>query len=67
MFDFNAPEIDRTMKFGSRDVFDVVTCCAECGDEINTLYSSRYTDKYGNVFCNEECAMQHYGIRLVEV
>ena len=67
MFDIEDPVISRTEKFGSGEAFDCIAQCEECGEIKNKLYDSYYTDKNGNCFCCESCAMDHYGINLVEV
>lgn len=68
MLNIEDPVISRTEKFGSRDdLEDCIVYCEECGEVKNRLYDSYYTDKRGNIFCGEGCAMEYYGIKIVEV
>lgn len=68
MPNLTAPWIENAEKFGSRECFDnCIVYCEECGDIKNKLYDSYYTDKNGNCFCCKSCAMDYYGINLVEV
>lgn len=68
MFNLQHPEITRTERFGSRENFEnCIVYCEECGEIRNKLYDSYCTDRHGNNFCCESCAMDYYGIRLVEV
>ncbi len=67
MLNCTDPGITRTETFGSRESFDCITQCEECGEVKNKLYDSYYTDKNGNCFCCESCAMDYHGIKLVEV
>ena len=67
MLNLTDPGILQAEKFGSRDALDCITQCEECGGLINKLYDSYCTDKKGNCFCGESCAMEHYGINIVEV
>ncbi len=68
MFNVEDPVISRTEKFGSRaELENPVLYCKECGELKNSLYDDYYTDKRGNAFCCEACAIKYYGIRLVEV
>lgn len=62
------PDILAAERFGSRaDIEDCIIQCEECGDVKNKLYDSYCIDKKGNYFCCEECAIEYYGIRIVEV
>lgn len=62
------PEILKAERLGSRaEIGSIVVHCERCSEKINTLYDSYCQDKQGNVFCCETCAMEHYGIKLVEV
>lgn len=68
MLNLTDPRIEIAEKFGSRaELENCILYCKECGEVKNSLYDDYYTDKKGNVFCCESCAMEHYGIRLVEV
>lgn len=62
------PDILKAERFGSREDFkNCILYCEECGEIRNKLYDSYYTDKKGNCFCCESCAMEYYGIRFMEV
>lgn len=62
------PDILKAERFGSREDFEnCILYCEECGEIKNKLYDSYYTDKKGNAFCCESCAMDYHGIRLMEV
>ena len=40
----------------------IIGTCATCGKDIWDYYE-RYTDYDGNLFCDEDCAKDFYGIR----
>ncbi len=62
------PDILKAEKFGSRnEIGDCIIFCAECGDIKNKLYDEYYTDKDGNSFCCESCAVDYHGIRQMGV
>ena len=61
------PDILKTERFGTLLTEPCVVHCNRCRGQINTLYNDHYVDKYGNVFCGVECAMEKHGIYEVEV
>lgn len=40
--------------------------CEECGELIYDDSEEMYMDNNQNYFCSFECAINHYGIRLIE-
>ena len=61
------PDILKAERFGSREDFEnCILYCEECSKIRNKLYDSYYTDKQGNTFCCESCAMEYHGIRFME-
>lgn len=41
--------------------------CKCCGEEVTDEYGEYCVNEDGEVFCNEECAFEYYGITKVEV
>ena len=61
------PDILKMERFGTLDTKPCVEHCGRCREKISALYDEHFVDKYGNVFCSEECAIKKHGIYKVEV
>lgn len=49
------------------DEIRVFGYCECCGNEITDESKEYYVSDDGKVFCNVECALEHYGITKVEI
>lgn len=45
----------------------IIGYCTQCGDSITNDIEEYYCDEEGNFFDSVECAMDYYGIHLLEV
>lgn len=41
--------------------------CIQCGEKVTDEFEEYYCDEEGNLFCSDECLLEHYGLYKVEV